>query len=286
MANFKTYYYLTKPGIIYGNLISATAGFLLASKGHIDFGLLLAVLAGTSLVIASACVFNNYIDRNIDGKMSRTKNRAFVKGKIPVKIGLIYGSLLVIAGFAILIPFTNWPTVIAGLIGWFIYVFVYSFAKHHTVYSTVIGSIPGAMPIVAGYVAVTDKFDQGALLLMVIMICWQMPHFYAISTRRLKEYKAADLPVLPVKKGVKNAKIRILLYIIAYIIATLLLYIKGYTGYVYLVGILAVGLYWLFLATKGFRTSDEINWAKQVFLFSLIALLIFSFLISINSWLV
>src|SRR6266581_790040 len=95
----KTYYRLTKPGIIYGNVLTATAGFLLASKGHVDFWRLVATIAGISLVIASACVFNNYIDRGIDKKMARTKKRALVRGIISPQTALIYAVALGLMGF-------------------------------------------------------------------------------------------------------------------------------------------------------------------------------------------
>jgi len=107
----KAYYQLTKPGIIYGNILTATAGFLFATKlRHIHIGLLLATLIGTALVIAAACVFNNYIDRGIDKKMARTKKRALVQGAIPARNALVYATVLVLAGFGVLIAKTNWLT--------------------------------------------------------------------------------------------------------------------------------------------------------------------------------
>ncbi|MEK9196104.1 MAG: UbiA family prenyltransferase, partial [Patescibacteria group bacterium] len=103
----KTYYQITKPGIIRGNVMTAIAGFLLASKGEIDLWLLLAVASGTSLIIASGCVFNNYIDRNIDAIMHRTKNRALVTKEISACSALVYATSLSIVGFAILIMYAN-----------------------------------------------------------------------------------------------------------------------------------------------------------------------------------
>ncbi len=118
----KTYYNLTKPGIIYGNLLTATGGFLLASKGHINFWLLMATLAGISLVIASACVINNYIDRDIDKLMARTKKRALASGEIINRNALVYAAVLGALGFFILLKHTNNLTAIIGLIGYIDYI--------------------------------------------------------------------------------------------------------------------------------------------------------------------
>src|SRR5438270_714902 len=104
---FKAYLSLTKPGIIFGNAITAAAGFFLASKGQVNFWLLLAMLTGTSLVIASACVFNNYLDRDIDLLMGRTKNRAIPAGLISGQVALPYATFLGVVGILILFLYTN-----------------------------------------------------------------------------------------------------------------------------------------------------------------------------------
>jgi len=281
---FKTYYRLTKPGIIYGNLMFGAAGFLLAANGHIKWGLLAAALGGLALVIASACVFNNVIDRNVDSRMARTKKRALVAKTVSVPSALIYGSILGIAGFSLLVLFTNWLTVLIILTGFIVYVGVYAAAKRWNEQGTLVGSIAGSVPPVAGYCAVSDKFDGGALLLFLILTFWQMPHFYAIATYRLKDYREAGLPVLTVRRGIKAAKLQIVLYIIGFIIVSILLSVYGYTGYVYAVVMLGMGLAWLRLGLKGFRTDDDNKWGKQVFLFSLLITVVFSVLLAVNAW--
>jgi protoheme IX farnesyltransferase len=282
----KTYYNLTKPGIIRGNLLTAAAGFLLASGNHIRLGLLLATLIGTSLVIASACVVNNYIDREIDAKMARTKNRAFVKGLVSARAAGIYAAVLAVAGFLVLGIYVNALTVLVGLIGWVFYVVVYGIGKRRTVHGTVIGSISGATPIVAGYTAAADRLDGAALILFLILVLWQMPHFYAIAMYRFNDYKAAGLPVLPVKKGAYRTKLQIMLYITAFTIAAALLTVFGYTGYIYLTVVMLLGLAWLRLGLLGFRTAgdkaaDE-KWARKMFFFSLIAILVLSIMIALG----
>ena len=279
---FKNYYLLTKPGIIRGNAITAVAGFLLASKGNIDIWLLLATIAGISLIMASGCVFNNYIDRNIDKKMTRTKSRALVIRSVPAINALIYASLIGIAGFILLSIYTNLTTVIIGVIGFVDYIVLYGLAKRRSVHGTLVGSISGATPPVAGYTAVTGSLDVGAILLFLILVFWQMPHFYAIAIRRIDDYKKANIPVLPIKSGMKQTKIQIFLYIIAFICATTLLFIMGYAGITYLIVMLGVGLYWLWIAGKGFEAKDNNLWAKSLFVFSLKVLLLFSVMLSID----
>lgn len=278
----KTYYALTKPGIIYGNLVTAAAGFFLASRGHINFWLLLATLLGTSLVIASACVFNNYFDRDIDSLMARTKNRAFVKGLVSFRAGITYAIFLGVLGFLVLVRYTNLLTAFVGLIGFFDYVVLYTFLKRSSIYGTIIGSISGATPVVAGYTAVTNHFDVGAALLFLILALWQMPHFYAIGIYRLKDYADAGIPILPVKKGIPETKIQMLFYILAFTVATAALTVFGYTGYTYLVTVLFLSLAWLWLDVRGFRSTNDQAWARKMFLFSLVIIFAFSIMISVG----
>jgi protoheme IX farnesyltransferase len=190
-------YLLTKPGIIYGNALTAAGGFLLASKWHIDFKLFAATIIGTCLVIASACVINNYIDRGIDKKMKRTKGRATVTGKVSGRWAIAYGVVLGILGFSMLILFTSALVALIGLVAYVDYIALYGVSKRVSVHGTLVGSIAGASPPVAGYCAVTGHFDGGALIIFLIMVCWQMVHFYAIAIRRSSDYKAAGIPVLP-----------------------------------------------------------------------------------------
>ncbi len=279
----KAYYWLTKPGIIYGNALTAIGGFFLASKGHFDFVLLLAAISGISFVIASACVINNYVDRGIDKKMARTKGRALVTGVIPARVALVYAAALGVAGFGILISFTNTITAVLGLIAIFVYVVLYGISKRRSEHGTAIGSIAGALPPVGGYTAVTGQFDTGALILFLIMVLWQMPHFYAIAMYRFDDYKAAGLPVLPVKRGMLAAKIQIMLYVAGFMGANILLTLSGYTGYIYLAVMTAVGAAWLWLGLKGFKTVDGRKWARKMFFFSLLVVLTLAVMLSVGA---
>jgi protoheme IX farnesyltransferase len=272
----QAYYRLTKPGIIYGNALNATAGFLLASVGatRFDLWLLVATITGISLIIASACVYNNYIDRGIDIKMARTKKRALVTGQIPARNAIVYATVLGLAGFGVLSAYTNTKVLLLGILAMFTYVVVYGIAKRRTVHGTIVGSISGSLPPVAGYIAVTNNFDAGALILFLILTFWQMPHFFAIAMYRHSDYAAAAIPVWPVKRGMHSTKVQIMLYVTGFIAANAALTVYGYTGYFYLGIMTAVGLAWLWRGLQGFKASDDVRWARKMFFFSLVVIVI------------
>jgi len=264
------YYLITKPGIVLGNLITLAAGFLLASKGNINIYLFLATLMGLAFVMASACVFNNYIDRPLDKKMERTKNRALVTGLISGQNALLFATLLGFFGFGILFYFTNLLTVAVAAFGFFVYVVLYSLWKSKTVYGTAIGSIAGAIPPVVGYCAVSNRLDIGAIILFFMMVLWQMPHFFSIAMYRYEDYKAAQIPVLPLIKGILVTKIHMAIYITCFIAVAALLTYFNYTGYVYLMVTVIAGLAWLGLSLKGFSISNNQLWGRQMFHLSLV----------------
>lgn len=245
--------------------------------------LFLATLVGVSLVVASGCVFNNYIDRDIDKKMERTKNRVLVKGLIAPSVTLVYATVLGIAGFALLYIAANPLAMWLAVMGFVVYVGVYSlYMKRHSVYGTLIGSLSGAAPPVIGYCAVTNEFDAGALILLAIFSLWQMPHSYAIAIFRFKDYQAANIPVLPVVKGISVAKNHITVYILAFMIATLMLTLVGYAGYKYLIVAAAVSVWWLGMALRGYKTENDSVWARKLFVFSIVAITSLSVMMSID----
>lgn len=276
------YYLLTKPGIILGNLLTVAAGFLLASKGDVHVGLLLVALVGLGLIIASACVFNNYIDRGIDQKMKRTRKRALVLGLISGQNALIFGTLLGTMGFSVLLIGAHLLAALVASIGFFVYVFLYSLWKSRTVYGTAIGSIAGATPPLVGYCTVSHQIDAGAAILFAMMLLWQMPHFYAIAMQQLKDYATAEIPLLPLKKGLSRTKIHMTLYIAGFILAATMLTIFGYTGQVYCFSILLLGLVWLGLCLQGFTSANNSLWARRMFQWSLVTILVVCLLISLD----
>ena len=284
MATFKDYYSLTKPGVLYGNALTAAAGFLLAANGHFDIWLFLALVVGSTFVIASACALNNFLDQDIDSKMARTKKRAIVAGDVKGRDAVILSIALGVLGMGILILFTNWLVVIIGLIGFIDYVVLYGMlSKRLSIHGTLVGSISGAVPILAGYVAVSGVIDAGAWIVFAVMFLWQMPEFYSIAIYRMKEYRAAGVPVLSVVKGKEHTRLQIFFYTLAFVISTLLLSIYGYAGYSYFAVMGLLGVYWTWLAVKGFKAKDIDAWARKMFRFSLIILLAFCAMISLES---
>ncbi len=264
------YYLLTKPGIILGNLVTVTAGFLLATNGSFDFKSFFATLIGLTFIIASACVFNNYIDCQIDKKMKRTKNRPLVTGLISGRHAIAFAIILGILGNIVLFSWTNLLAVLAADVGFFIYVVLYSFWKYHTIYGTAIGSLAGAVPPVVGYLAASGRFDAGAFILFAMLLLWQMPHFFSIAIYHLEDYTLAGIPVLPVIKGIPRTKVHMALYIIGFIAASLMLTFLNYTGYIYLIVTTVIGFVWLGLGLKGFLCANNTLWGRDMFRVSLL----------------
>lgn len=281
----KNYYQLTKPGIIFGNAVSVIAGFFLASKGHHDWQLFLATLFGLSFVVASGCVFNNYIDRDIDQVMERTKNRPLARGAISPRVAIAYATILGLLGISILLVYVNLLSVLVSLVGLFVYVVAYSlWLKRTSWYGTIVGSISGAVPPVVGYLAVSNAIDAGAVILFLILVLWQMPHSFAIAIYRLTDYTKAKIPVLPVKKGIRITKLHMLVYVALFIMATLLLPVFSYVGYAYFFVMTLLGFAWLGLSVKGFWVTDDKLWARNMFVFSILIIVAFCIMIVIDAF--
>ncbi len=282
----RSYLQLMKPGITLSNTIATIAGFLLAASIY-EFivGNFIGVVVGEALIIASACVVNNMIDRGLDARMKRTSKREIVKGSISMRDAGLYAAGLGILGFATLIIWTNLLTVLLGVLAYFWYVVVYGIAKRRTSLSTIIGGVAGALPPVAGYVALADRIDMAAVLLFLMLSVWQICHFYAIAIFRRKEYKSASLPVWSVVYGNKRAKSQIMLFMIVFAALSPMLAVFEYTGYIYAIVMLLTSLYWLWQGTKGYKNDDHEAWARRMFGTSLIVLLIMCFMIAIGGYL-
>ncbi|MBQ4862533.1 heme o synthase [Pseudoalteromonas sp. MMG013] len=280
---FKEFLVLTKPGIIMGNLIATVAGYFLAAQGDFQLVTLLAVCIGTSAVIASGCVFNNVIDQDIDKLMQRTQNRALVKKVITSNGALLYATLLGAIGFGTLGYFTTGMAVLFAVIGFAVYVGLYSLHyKRKSVYGTLIGSISGACPPVIGYCAVTAQFDVGALVILLTFCLWQIPHSYAIAIYRFEDYKAANIPVLPLVNGIESARKHMVAYIVAFTLMALALFVFNYVGTLYAVSTLLIGVVWLAITIVDFGRYEQHIWAKRVFLVSILAITSLSVFMSLD----
>jgi protoheme IX farnesyltransferase len=279
----KQYYSLTKPGVLYGNAITAFAGFVFASRGNVNILLFIALSVGITLVIASACVLNNFLDQDIDSKMARTKKRALVRGDIKGSHAVIFSIILGIVGIGILALYTNLLTVIIAAVGFVDYVVLYGMlSKRLSIHGTLVGSISGAAPILAGYVAAAGVIDIDAIIIFMVLFLWQMPEFYSIAIYRMSEYKAAGIPVMSVVKGVKNTTIQIFIYTLLFVVTSLLLPLLGHASVSYFVVMGLCGAYWLWLGAKGLLAKDKDAWARRMFRFSLVILLVFCAMISVD----
>ena len=279
------FYRLVKPGIIYGNAFTAIAGYVLGARDGFSFTDFVGTILGICLIIASATVANNILDRRIDAKMQRTQRRGLVTGEIAVRSAGIFAGVLGLLGFVILGISSNPLTVIMGAVAIITYVALYGAAKRYSGYGTAVGSIAGALPPVAGYTSASGRFDLGAVALLLMLIVWQMPHFYAIAIYRRSEYKAAGIPLLSVTKGALTTRRRILVYLVLFLFVVPLLYLWNYVGNVYLILALAIALGWLFVAAREYHDADVSRWARRIFRYSLFVVMAMPVLIAIGRFL-
>ncbi|EKO3851955.1 protoheme IX farnesyltransferase [Vibrio harveyi] len=271
----KSYLSITKPGIIFGNLISVAAGFFLAAKSEpANFLLLLTTLVGVGLVIASGCVVNNIFDRDIDQKMKRTQNRELVMGNINIDAAFVYALVLLLNGTALLFQLVNPLSAVVVLLGYVFYVFFYTmWYKRNSVYGTLVGSISGAVPPLVGYLAVTNYISLEAILLFIMFCLWQMPHSYAIAMFRMQDYRDAGIPVLPVKEGITKAHQHMKAYVVAFGVVAIGLFMLGEAGYEYLAVSAAVCFMWTRVTFQKVNYNNYIQWSKAVFKVSLLVVM-------------
>ncbi|RIX53056.1 protoheme IX farnesyltransferase [Paenibacillus nanensis] len=272
---FKDLIALTKPRLLRLNMFAALGGFWVASKWDLDYMLMIWMLIGSTLTMASATVVNNYWDRELDQKMERTRNRTLPMGRMKPGAVLTYGLVLGVVGIAVLFllvhPITGW----LGLLGWFAYIVIYTmWLKRSSTWSTSIGGISGAMPPVIGYCAVTGEVDAGAWILFAFLFLWQPAHFWSLAIRRVEEYREAGFPLLPVVKGVKRTKLQMIPYVLLLLPTVVLLYVYDYAGIYFLIISAALSILWLIHTVSGISAKDTEKWAKVNFLISVNYLMI------------
>ncbi|WP_186577588.1 heme o synthase [Aquibacillus kalidii] len=268
---------LIKTGIINSNVMTAFAGFWLAlyytGNSFTEYwDVFLVTMVGTAFVIAGGCVLNNYYDRDIDPLMLRTKARATVTGSIPLAYILLLGISFSVLGI-ILLMLTTIQAAIFGAMGWFFYFVLYTvWSKRRYTINTAIGSLSGAVPPLIGWAAVDPNLHMAALILFLIMFIWQTPHFLALAMKKSKEYKAANIPMLPVVHGFPITKRQMVVYVACLLPLPFYLYTLG-NVFLVLACLLNVG--WLVLAIRGFFIKDDLKWAHGMFMYSLFYLTIF-----------
>ncbi|WP_111641519.1 heme o synthase [Marinimicrobium alkaliphilum] len=247
-ASWRDYYELCKPRVVMLMILTAIIGMLLAVPGMVPLDVLLIGNLGIALCAGSAAAVNHMVDRHVDQKMARTLNRPVARGRVEPLQAMLFAAVLGLAGMALLVVFINTLTAVLTLASLLGYALVYTlFLKRATPQNIVIGGIAGAAPPLLGWTAVTGEIHGHALLLVLIIFAWTPPHFWALAVHRKDDYAKADIPMLPVTHGEQYTKVHILLYTIIMILVTLLPWITGMLGWLYLAGAVALGagfLYW------------------------------------------
>lgn len=254
-ATWRDYLELTKPRVVALMILTSVIGMMLAVPGLVPLDVLVLGNLGIALCAGGAATVNHLVDRQVDMKMARTFNRPVAKGRVTPASALFFALLLGCSGMAILLIYINaitaWLT-LASLLG---YAVVYTlFLKRATPQNIVIGGIAGAAPPLLGWTAVTGEIHGYGLLLVLIIFAWTPPHFWALAVHRRDEYAKADIPMLPVTHGIKYTTLHILLYTLILLVVTVLPYVVGMSGWLYLVGAVLLGagfLYWAIVMMIG-----------------------------------
>lgn len=198
----KDYLELTKYRLALVNVLVAAAAFVFASPVQagspwvLDWQTFGITLLGLWLIIASGCVFNNYLDRFLDARMERTKHRALPAGRVDPIHALMYGAVLLAGGTTLLFIYAHLLALVAALAGFAVYVFLYTPLKPKSGYALFVGALAGAAPPLVGYAAAAHTLDLWALAFFAFMFFWQIPHFLAIARYRFEEYTFAGVPLL------------------------------------------------------------------------------------------
>lgn len=282
--SWKNYLELCKPKVVALIIFTAIVGMLLAVEGIPPLGRFIYATLGIGLAAASAATINHYIDRQADAKMARTKNRPLPKGNLSAKNVFYFALLLGIISMLILVFMVNLITAFLTLLSLIGYAIIYTmYLKHMTPQNIVIGGAAGAAPPLLGWCAITGEVHGFALLLFLIVFIWTPPHFWALAIAKRDEYAKIEIPMLPVTHGVEFTRLQILLYTILLFIVTLLPYLTGMSGLIYLFSAVPLGLVFLFFALLMMKRKDD-KTAMQTFRFSIMYLLLIFFALLIDHY--
>lgn len=278
------YVQLSKPRIAMVVLVATLAGMWLAAGSALAISQVSLTLLGVWLASASAGMLNNYVDRDIDRLMSRTAHRATAAGRVEPEQVLRLGLALAGAAFLVLVLNCNLLTAVLAMATIYIYVVVYTlWLKRSTDLCTEIGGVAGALPPLIGWAAVSGDIGLPAILLFVVMFLWQPPHFWVLALLRADEYRKAGIPMLPVTAGPMITKAKMLLYTAALLPATLSLYLTGVAGPLYAFISTTAGLVYLLLTLDFIRRGLHRKSAVNLFLFSIVYMLLIFTAIFIDS---
>lgn len=272
--DWRDYWELCKPKVVMLMLLTVVVGMYLSTPGAVDLLVGSSALIGIGLCAGSAAAINHLVDRHIDAIMARTRKRPVAHGRVTVKQALIFALLIGCLGLVVLVAFVNVLTAILTFITLIGYAGIYTgYLKRATSQNIVIGGLAGAAPPLLGWTAVTNQLAPEALLLVLIIFTWTPPHFWALAIYRFEEYKNAEIPMLPVTHGIQYTKLSIYLYTILLLVVTVLPFIVGMSGWVYLVGALGLGLRFIMWAHKLYFSEKAIV-AMQTFRFSIVYLMV------------
>lgn len=266
MARFtiRDYLRLIKSGIVMGNSLHYIVGVLIAVP--LLWGDVVRAsigLVATALLIASACLVNNWLDRSYDKAMSRTSVRLTAAGRVSALQIYSVAGVLAVVGVVMLWLLVNPLTAILGVIAWISYSIIYTLSKRYTAWNTVIGTIPGALPALAGYTAVTGQLTTTGWWLFALIVAWQLPHFYAIAIYRRREYRAAGVKMLSTIVPAKTMYVVMVATLAPYVAAAVLL---AYTSLQAVAGAILVGLALLwFFKLWPYEPSQHEAWARRQF---------------------
>ena len=269
-TDWRDYYELTKPRVVMLIVFTAIVGMFLADPGWpgvmpVAFGTL-----GIAMAASSAAVFNHVLDHRTDILMMRTRGRPLPQGKLTEKSALMFASSLCVMSMIVLWYLVNPLTAVLTFFSLIGYAVIYTvWLKRATPQNIVIGGAAGAAPPILGWTAVTNQVTSEPLLLFLIVFVWTPPHFWALAIARLEEYRKVEIPMLPVTHGVPYTRLNILLYSILLLLVTIMPYLIGMSGLIYLVAALGLGVYFLHYAIRLYREHDNEELPMQMFRYSI-----------------
>jgi protoheme IX farnesyltransferase len=270
VLSWKNYYTLCKPNVVAEMLFTAVVGMLLAVPGMPPIGPFIFGTLGIALAASSAAAVNHFIDRNADAQMARTEKRPLPTGELNTTNVISFALVLGVSSMLILILLVNTLTAILTFLSLFGYAIIYTlYLKRATPQNIVIGGIFGATPPLLGWCAMTGEIHPYALLLALIIFVWTPPHFWALAIARREEYAKVNIPMLPVTHGPEFTRLQILLYTILLMIVTLLPYLTGMSGIIYLVSAVLLGLGFIYYAVLMMRNKDN-KTAMKTFVYSIV----------------
>ena len=269
-TDWRDYYELTKPRVVMLIVFTAIVGMFVSVPSWPGVMPLVFGTLGIGLAASSAAVFNHVLDARIDIQMMRTRGRPLPQGKLTEKAALTFASVLCVISMVILWFIVNPLTAVLTFCSLIGYAVVYTvWLKRATPQNIVIGGAAGAAPPVLGWTAVTNEIHSGALLLFLIVFVWTPPHFWALAIARKDEYAKVDIPMLPVTHGEAYTRLNILLYTILLVLVTILPYLIGMSGLIYLLAALVLDAYFLYYAIQMYRVPENHDLPMQTFKFSI-----------------